>query len=106
MVFANRTHIHWVNQNQKEHHIMPLANITEAKYVDFDPVENMIYWSDVHHGGSISKASLCAQGKTNWISFYMYLYKKNMLQVNRSEMRFPGDSLEAAKNNNHNYSII
>ncbi|XP_048730493.1 low-density lipoprotein receptor-related protein 4-like [Ostrea edulis] len=68
MVFANRTHIHWVNQNQKEHHIMPLANITEAKYVDFDPVENMIYWSDVHHGGSISKASLCAQGQETVVS--------------------------------------
>ncbi|XP_061178609.1 low-density lipoprotein receptor-related protein 6-like [Saccostrea echinata] len=61
MVFANRTHIHWVNQNTKEHHVMPLINMTEVKYVDFDPVDNMIYWSDVHHGGSISRATLCAE---------------------------------------------
>lgn len=63
MVFANRTNIHWVNQNTREHHVMPLEGITEAKYVDYDPVENMVYWSDVHHGGSISRATLCAEGR-------------------------------------------
>jgi hypothetical protein len=73
MVFANRTHIHWVNQNHKEHHVMPLPNITEAKYVDYDPVDKMIYWSDVHHGGSISRATLCAEGKNHSI----YTLKQN-----------------------------
>lgn len=63
MVFANRSHIHWVNQNSREHHMMPLEGVTEAKYVDYDPVENMVYWSDVHHGGSISRATLCAEGR-------------------------------------------
>lgn len=68
MVFANRTNIHWVNQNTREHHVMPLEGITEAKYVDYDPVENMVYWSDVHHGGSISRATLCAEERETIVS--------------------------------------
>ncbi|XP_078333859.1 low-density lipoprotein receptor-related protein 6-like isoform X2 [Crassostrea virginica] len=63
-----RTNIHWMNQDTKEHHIMPLEGITEAKYVDFDPVDHMIYWSDVQEGGSISRATLCSEDRETIVS--------------------------------------
>lgn len=41
---------------------MLLEGIIEVKYVDYDLVENMVYWLDVYYGGFIFWVMFCVEG--------------------------------------------
>lgn len=60
LLFANGTSVQRSLLDGSQRHVIPLSNINKAKFVEYDPQEKQIYWSDTGTR-EIWRADLCGE---------------------------------------------